>query len=126
MVKTNRFHKQERLCSKKHIQTLFEKGKGFNRYPIRLIHLETTLDIQFPVQVLFVVPKKQFRKAHDRNLLKRRMKEAFRLQKQELYASLENRKLLLAFVYNSKQQEPYKEIEKGLHQCVKSLLNTNR
>lgn len=112
----NTFHKQERLCSKKQIDLLFTKGKAQLTYPIKAIFLETPVDLQFPVQAMFVVPKRQFKKAHDRNLLKRRMREAYRLNKKTVYNNLEtaNKKMIVAFIYIGKKAEEYALIEKAL------------
>lgn len=70
--------------------------------------------LKFPAQALFVVPKKNFKHAHDRNQLKRRMREVYRLNKNEMYLKLGERKLLLAFIYFSKKNEDYASIEKSI------------
>jgi ribonuclease P protein component len=76
----------------------------------------------FPAQSLFVVPKRSFRKAHDRNRIRRRIKEAYRLQKQNLYESAENEKpLMLAFIYTSKKEEPYEVISESVRKQLEKL-----
>lgn len=69
-----------------------------------------------PVKVLVSVSRKNFKKATDRNLIKRRIKEAYRKNKQGFYTFLDDRQLhcLLAFVYTSREILPYKEIEKKI------------
>lgn len=111
----NTFHKQERLCSKTQMQTLFNQGKSQLAYPIKLVYLTTQSERKFPAQSMFVVPKKSFKKAHDRNKLKRRMREAFRLNKNEFYQKLqhESKLLNLAFIFISKKPESYQSIEKA-------------
>jgi ribonuclease P protein component len=113
---TNTFHKQERLCSKKQIDLLFEKGKSQMSYPVKTIFLETPVLLKHPAQAMFVVPKRQFKKAHDRNKLKRRMREAYRLHKKKVYETLDskNKKIILAFIYIGKKMEDYSVIEKAL------------
>ncbi len=73
-----------------------------------------------PAQAMFVAPKRNFKKAHDRNLLKRRMREAYRLNKNSFYQQLElaGKKVLLAFIYTAKKQEDFLVIENA----VKKLL----
>lgn len=83
-----KFTKQERLCSKKQIDLLFLKGNTAAAHPLKLIFIETELAYVKPCQAMFVVPKRSFKKAHDRNKLKRRMREAYRLNKESFYELL--------------------------------------
>lgn len=75
----------ERLRSKKRIAELFREGKGTKQYPLalRYMYVRPQSDEVFP-QVAFSVSKKRVPKAHNRNLIKRRMREAYRLQKAEM------------------------------------------
>ena len=112
----NTFHKQERLCSKKQMELLFNKGSSKLAYPIKLQFLETPVDLEYPVQGMFVAPKRSFKKAHDRNKLKRRMREVYRLNKSAFYETLisKNKKYILAFIYIGKKIEEYDIIEKSI------------
>jgi ribonuclease P protein component len=82
--------------------------------------------LSFPAQALFVVPKKNFKHAHDRNRLKRRMREIYRLKKNELYLQLGERKLLLAFIYFSRKEEDYASIEKSMQLQLEKLLTEEK
>jgi ribonuclease P protein component len=117
------FHKQERLCSKKQMELLFGKGKSNLFYPVKLIFLKTPVNLQYPAQAMFVVPKRQFKKAHDRNKLKRRMREAYRLNKHSFYEQLElsNKKIILALIYVGKKAEEYALIEKVIVKHLQGL-----
>ena len=76
------------MCSKKNIDLLFLKGSNAICYPLKLIYLETEIDYVNPCQAMFVVPKRVFKRAHDRNKLKRRVREAYRLNKAGFYEVL--------------------------------------
>jgi ribonuclease P protein component len=78
---TYHFPKTQRLCSQKTIEELFSQGKVLFLYPFKLYYLPAAVPSTVPPQLLFTVPRKRFRKAVTRNLLKRRMREAYRLQR---------------------------------------------
>ena len=96
-----------------------------------MVH-KALLETGFPSQVMFVVPKKKFKYAHDRNLLKRRMREAFRLNKQGFYDRLTEEGLNIqgAFIYTQSKECEYAEIEKAiktlLMQCVNKLKSSSQ
>lgn len=117
------FNKQERLCSKKQMDLLFSKGSSTFGHPLKFIFIAVETNLQFPAQALFVVPKRQFKKAHDRNKLKRRMREAYRLNKLNFYEQLNsaNKKIICAFIYVGKKQEEYATIEKAIKQNLYSV-----
>ncbi len=115
MSKTYTFTKEERLCNKKLIDELFHNGSSFLCYPFKVSWLNTTLSQPFPAQVLFSVSKKRYKKAVDRNLIKRRIREAYRLHKQEhLYSLLSNtnRSIIFSIGFVGKEIAPYDFIEK--------------
>ena len=89
------FSKEERLCSKRLIEDLFHNGSSFFIYPYRILFLRVAG--VSTVQVLLSVSKRRFRHAVHRNLLKRRMRESYRLQKGELlYPAIEGKPYGLA------------------------------
>ena len=109
------FKREERLKSEKIIGALFRLGASVGAYPLRAVWLPLKFDNgPFPVQVSISVPKKAFKKAVDRNKLKRRMREAYRKNKE----LLEVKSLAVLLVYTSKKQEPYAVIEKSLKSCM--------
>ncbi|MEM7109019.1 MAG: ribonuclease P protein component [Bacteroidota bacterium] len=109
----NTFKKAERLSKKKHIQELFDQGSSFYLYPFKILYFPSAgLDPEPEFhQVLISVPKRNFKRAVDRNRLKRRIREAYRLNKSLL---ADSEKLLIAYIYTSKEILAYAEIEKKL------------
>ena len=105
------FLKIERLCSKTAIDALFANGKSKTQFPIKLIYKLAEFESPFPIRAMFVVPKKKHKRANKRNIIKRRMREAYRLNKQTLYESVGNTKYDIMFVYLSNEESDYALIE---------------
>lgn len=110
------FRKAERLCSRKEISELFTSGNGFNVRPFRVVWLRASEDAPSHLRVVMSVPKRKLRKAVDRNLIKRRMREAYRKHKAELITLLESRdrNVNLMLVYQSAELMKYREIEEKI------------
>ena len=120
------FPKQERLSWKRHIDLLFANGRSFVAFPLRVIYLPVEEDaLPAPASVLISVPKKKFKRAVKRNLIKRRMREAYRIHKQELFDALANnrQRMLVAFLYLDKDILPFSEIEKVMQKALDILRN---
>ncbi|MBE7176533.1 MAG: ribonuclease P protein component [Mucilaginibacter polytrichastri] len=110
------FPKEERLCNKRRISALYHSGSSFLVYPIRVQWQPAGAGEA--LQVLFSVPKRHFKKAVMRNLLKRRMREAYRLQRD--LSGIGN-PLTIAFHYVAKEELPYHLIEKKMLAVLKKI-----
>ncbi len=94
----NTLQKEERLCSIKLIEGLYQNSSSFLCYPYKINWQLVSVATDFPAKILFSVSKKRFKRAVDRNLLKRKMRESYRLQKQEfLFPNLKDNEKQLVF-----------------------------
>lgn len=117
------FTKEERLCSKRAIDALFSSGSSFVIYPYRIVYTFTP-SASFEVKVILSVSKRRFKRAHDRNRIKRLMREAYRLQKGDiLYPSVEKKALNLhaAIQYIAKEELPYKLLDEKMLKVLNQL-----
>lgn len=115
MAKQFTLGKNERLKSRKSIEQLFNEGKGFVVNPIRVYcTIEPFTSDHLPYQLQFGtgVGTKNFKKAVERNRIKRLIREAYRLQKLPLQKKLDERKLNmnLFFIYTGKEIPEYKNV----------------
>lgn len=124
------FNKEERLCNQKQIELLVKTSDSFLVYPIKVGYVLTTdlsqkphIFLNFPAKVLITVSKRRYKHAHDRNRLKRLLREAYRLQKNGLYDALKqkNMGILIQFSYIAKEEQPFLEIKARAAKCFLKL-----
>lgn len=106
-----KFRKEERLKSEKFIKELFDKGSSFYLFPFKVFVMPAGMAASGPHQVLFSVSKKIYKSAVDRNRIRRRMRESYRLNKNLLPPSP---KLLIAYIYNAKEILTFAQIQERL------------
>ena len=114
-----RLRKSDRLASKKQIQALFTEGKSFNVPPFVIRYRKISEPEAMSHQFLVSVAKRNFKRAVDRNLIKRQVREAYRLHKSMLTDLTD--KYAIAYIYTFKKMIPYKDLENKLIKCLSRL-----
>lgn len=122
-AKPNGLAKTERLSSLTAVRRLFTDGVSGFVYPFRytvIVEKSTSPT----VEVLFSVPKRNHKRANKRNLLRRRTKEAYRLNKSSLWSATAERGVAvdMALVYSSKEVLPYKTIENAVRRIIDEVV----
>lgn len=117
--------KEERLSWKRYIDLLFAKGQSFVAFPLRVVYLPVEEESLAPVSILISVPKKKFKRAVKRNLIKRQIREVYRVRKYTLIDPLveKNRRMLIAFLYLDKEIRSFAEMEKAMNKALTTLAN---
>lgn len=103
------FKKENKIQSRLEIESLYEKGSKLKAFPIKLIYLLEP-ESGSKLKSAFAVPKRSFKLAVNRNKIKRRMREAFRLNKGIIEDKFEDR-LLLMFVVQGSESPSFQEIQ---------------
>lgn len=117
------FSRNERLCRTRLIEELFEKGNAFYTSVFKVVWAIPGSSIPSPAQVAVSVPKKGFRHATDRNLLKRRIRESYRRRKHSLYSFLREEGISVTFImiYRSSKIEDYNAIDRAVEEVIQKL-----
>jgi ribonuclease P protein component len=118
------FTKQEKLCSTKQLDLLFEKGKGFYVSPFRFVFIETEQNQLFPAQIVVSVSKRNFKKAVDRNRIKRLIRENYRLNKSNIYQHLhsKNKNIHLGIIFICKELPDFEITKSALQKGIEKLI----
>ena len=120
---SNTLCKEERLRGERIISNLFERGHSFFRSPYKVFWMKIPETCAFPIRFAVSVPKRRFKRAVKRNLMKRRTREVFRTNKQILNAAVTDGQIHLIVVYALDRLLPYAELEKSMKQILQRIAN---
>jgi ribonuclease P protein component len=126
MVKRFGFSKAERLKSRKQIDTLFAEGKPLSAFPIRAIYRFSPAAGKPGLLVGVTASKKYFKRAVDRNRVKRLLREAYRLQKEELLQKVNESGMdgRVFFIYTDRTIAGFDTIYTAMGKCLEKLSKT--
>ena len=115
--------KKDRLCSVKAITALFAGGRSFHVPPLRVVYIIADTEEPPHPRILISVPKRNLRRAVDRNLLRRRIREAWRLNCTPLREALlpENKGADIALIYTDTAIQPFGVIERSIKEITDRL-----
>ena len=114
----NTFRKEEKLKKKNLITELFTSGKSMSVFPLKLVYLEMDHDSDYKIKAGVSVSKRNFKKAVDRNSIKRLMRETYRKNKYLIYDSEDTKKHIFMFIYQGKKEESYQVIEERMVKLI--------
>ena len=126
MVKKFTLNKTERLKRRKIIEQLFGEGRAVAAFPIRVQYKMVDELLAVPLQAGFSASSRNFKRAVDRNRIKRLMREAYRLQKAPLEQALQTkqRRLALFLIYTGKELPEYALIKEKTEAVLTKLMRT--
>ncbi|HXJ98919.1 MAG TPA: ribonuclease P protein component [Gelidibacter sp.] len=115
------FKKIEKLKSQKLIEKLFSEGKSIAVYPLRLVYLKTSFEDPVKLKVGVSVSKRNFKKAVDRNRMKRLMREAYRLNKSKYLNNITDQYAFM-ILYIGKSETDFNTISKKMNTLMDVFL----
>ena len=124
----NGFSKINRLTSKTQIQRIFTEGNRLYEAPFSVLFLNNINTDDSNLQIAISVPKKKITSAVKRNLIKRRIREAFRIQSENLISQLEkhDRKIILMIIYSDTKPQNFSLIKSKISLTLQRLSNQIR
>ena len=111
----------ERLKSRKAIGELFDSGNSFFAFPFKVVYTKVDCDDAVRCQAAFSVSKRNFKKAVDRNRIKRLMREAYRLDKNLLQRCMNSKQCRVMFIYTARELFPAARISNDMKKAITRL-----
>ena len=118
------FSKHERIKSRIVLDEVYKNGELIKHFPYRLKYLSYKFEDEAKVKIVVSIPKRNVKKAVDRNRLRRQIKEAYRLNKSDLVTHFKEKEggLALFLIYSGKENQPYDFLEKNLKVVLQQLI----
>ena len=123
---TNTLGKEERLRGERVISNLFEHGHSFFSSPYKVFWTKIPETCAFQCRFAVSVPKRRFKRAVKRNLIKRRTREVFRTNKQILNATVDGGQIHLIVIYTSDSVLPYACLEESMKKILQRIAGETR
>jgi len=120
------FKKQEKLKKSTLIEKLFAQGKSLTEFPIKLIYLEIEHESPYKIQAGVTVSKRNFKKAVDRNRIKRLLREVYRKNKFRIYESENTKKHIFMFIYLGKMEFEYHILEDKMRSLLHKFIQKSK
>lgn len=123
-IMDQRFGKKYKLCSEKQIQLVFDSKKSVKSYPLVVNYTELTINSAVPFQITVSAPKRNFKKAHERNRIKRQLRESIRQNKLILETFLieNNKQVALFMIYTAREEIPFETLQKKMKQVLNQII----
>ncbi|HET8838700.1 MAG TPA: ribonuclease P protein component [Flavobacteriaceae bacterium] len=121
---SEQFGKNERIKSKKVFEKLFSEGKSINTFPLKLVFVPLEVQEEKLNKIGVSAPKKRFKKAVERNKIKRLMRESFRKNKYILNNTKANYALL--FIYIGKEIMTYSQIFASMEKLLRKFVEQEK
>ena len=118
--------KEERLKSNLAIQELLKNGRTVSGFPLKIYwNIQEDQQQKFPARVAFAVPKRKIKRAVDRNLVKRRLRESYRQNKNIIYSPLNDRgvKIFMIILFLSDELISFETLETRTIELLRKLAN---
>ena len=118
-----KFPSSEHLKSKRVLEKVYNEGALLKKYPFRLKYLKHAVNEGSGVQIVISIPKRYIKTAVERNRLRRKIKEIYRLNKRPILDKVkdQNEGLALFLIYTSKEKEPFAALDKKLKELLITL-----
>lgn len=125
-MRRNTFPLKEHLKSKSIIERVYAEGSSATAFPLRAVFLEQESDMQEPTATILIsVAKRRFRHAVDRNLMKRRIREAYRTSKHGFIEALQNngKKMAVAIIYIDTKESSTEFLKRKMEKLLNTILS---